>query len=396
LAWFLLCAAIDENEFLAQSEAEVCDLYQECLGATCEADQFFEPSDTSECTYDASAADDCVDELAAFTCDSFLSGELPSVCDDVWECPPCDDDPFLEDMDDVSEALTGDRNEFCSHVDTDLSVAPTVAGNPDWGEWFGGGDHTEFHGVVAVVRTLDAAAVQSLIGFYPCGPGVNARTICESSQDTLSPGEYVFVGQVLQGDVPPEDQSQYYQYGFVFDADGDTTNNFDAAPPFEGDFFQDTDRWYVVAYAPGSGWALSTLGVDGTSALPVASAARVVVSGNTMTLVVPKDELPADPLGYRVTVHCHQGDFGESLPATADTAAPIDRPLKTVEAGGSVAQGPNGNGATDGAGLDDPSADGGGCGCEVSTQTMESSATLALLVLTILFVQQARRRRSVP
>gem|GEM_PF-6363419 len=35
-----------------------------------------------------------------------------------------------------------------------------------------------------------------------------------------------------------------------------------------------------------------------------------------------------------------------------------------------------------------------GCNCKVSTQTMESSGTLALLVLAILFMQQARRRRS--
>jgi hypothetical protein len=397
-----LCAALDEQEFLAQSEAEVCDLYQECLGATCASDQFF---DTSECTYDARAAQDCVDGLAALTCDAFLALQLPSACDDVWECPPCDDDPLFEDMDDVSEGLTGDRDAFCRIVDTNLSVAPTVAGNPDWGEWLGGGDHTEFHGVYAYVGVLDEAALESVDGLYPCGPGVNARTLCESSQDTLPSGEYILIGHVLQGDVPPEDPSQYYQYGFVFDSDGDPTNNFVAAAPFTGDFFQGTDRWYAVAYAPGSGWALSVLGVDGVTAQPVASAARVVVTGNTMTLVVPKDELPADPLGYRVTVHCHQGDFGESLPATADTEAPIDQPLRTVEAGagsggtgGSGAQGGGGNGATGGEGIDNPSADdsGAGCNCEVSTQTMESSATLALLVLTILLAQQARRRRLLP
>jgi hypothetical protein len=129
------------DEFLEQSEAAVCDLFEECYEGdfACAADQFFDPS---ECFYDERAADDCVAGLTELTCDTFPD-VIPRVCADVWECFPCDDDPLFEEMDNVSEGLTGDRDVFCRDVDTNLSVAPTVAGNPDWGVWFGGGDHTD-------------------------------------------------------------------------------------------------------------------------------------------------------------------------------------------------------------------------------------------------------------
>lgn len=394
LSWFAICAQINEASFQERSEAAVCGLVEECLGQTCSD---AEPVDTSDCTYDARAAQDCVVGLEEATCDqgAGFGFPFPAVCDEVYACPPCDGDESFEDMDEVSEGLLGDRGALCSHVDTDVFDGPITAGNPAWGPWEGGDDHTEFYSVYAVEIELTQADVDRINGVYPCGTSVNALTVCDAFDNPLQPGPYVVIGHVLKGDVPLRDDTNVYQYGFVFDSDGDPENDLVANPPFIGDFFQGTDFWHVLDYTPGVSWTLSVYELRNQVAQPIDGVARAIVDGNTITALVPKNALSAEIPGYRVTVHCHQGDFGETLPTTADTEPPIEEPLASVDVDTpNLDGGVPGGGVPDGGDQPSGSDDGGGCGCHVASKELaESTATLALALLGIGLVTRRRRRR---
>lgn len=392
ISWFAMCAQIDESEYQERVETAVCGLFEQCLGQTCPSDG--EDIDTSDCEYDARAAEDCVAGLEGAACDQeeLLGFPFPAACEQVYDCRPCDGDESFEDMDDVSSGLFEDRDALCSRVRTDVFDGPITAGNPAWGPWEGGDDHTEFYGVYAFETELTQDDIDRIDGVYPCGTSVNALTVCDAFGNALEPGSYVVIGHVLNGDVPLRDDTNVYQYGFVFDSDGDPENDLVANPPFTGDFFQGTDFWHVLDYTPGVFWTLSVYEVRNQVAQPIDGVARAIVAGNTITALVPKSALPAETPGYRVTVHCHQGDFGESLPTNADTEPPIDEPLATVgEAGSDMDAGVPDAGVDAGDELSDSND---GCGCGVtSPESAESTATLVLGLLGVSFVMRRRRRK---
>jgi MYXO-CTERM domain-containing protein len=403
VGWFAMCAQIAEDEYQERAETAVCGLLQQCLGLTCPP---AEDVDTSECTYDVRAADDCIEGLEGATCDQaeVLGFQFPAACERVYDCPPCDDDPSFDDMNDVSAGLFEDRSVLCSKVRTDVFDGAITAGNPAWGSWEGGDDHTELCAFYAFETELTQTDVDRIDAAYPCGTSVNALTVCDAFGNPLEPGAYVVIGHVLKGDVPLRDDTNVYQYGFVFDSDGDPENDLVANPPFTGDFFQGTDFWHVLDYTPGVFWTLSVYELANQIAQPTDGFARAIVAGNTMTALVPKSALPAEAPGYRLTVHCHQGDFGESLPTTADTEPPVEEPLATVDAqtpnldGGVPDGGELDGGAFDGGepdGGDEPSNGDGGCsGCRVtSPESTESTATLVLALLGIGLVRRRRKHR---
>jgi MYXO-CTERM domain-containing protein len=398
---FLTCAQTIEQKSEEEIEAAFCSLVEECFETDCNEAEYI---DRSNCTYDARAAEDCLEGLGQVGCDNFLDS-LPSACDQVYtDCDTCEDDPFYEDMDEVSEGVFGDDGTLCSKVDSDVYDGSITAGNPNWGPWEGGDDHTEFYAVYAFEATLSQDDIDRIDRHYPCGAGVNAVMGCDSFGNELTPGPYVVIGHVLKGTVPLQDTTYTCQYGFVFDRDGEPSNNLVAQAPFIGDFFQGTDFWTVLQYTPFVGWFLDVVELRGGIPQPIDELARVIIDGNSMTALVPKSSLPAAEPCYRVTVHCHQGDFGETLPTTADTERPIEEELRcvTAEVGGTGGQ--DGAGGTGGSGADEGSgatggdetdgSDDGGCGCSVSPESFESSAVLALFVLLLLSSQRIRRKRA--
>ena len=157
---------------------------------------------------------------------------------------------------------------------------------------------------------------------FPCGSGPNGFTVCpEFDAGNATDTDYLLVTQVLQEDVPIDDPTRSFQYGFVFDSDGDPDNNFQASPAFEGDLFQGTDKWYSLQYSPADGWILAvTNATSGQNPQSAFSSARAVINGNAITLVVPYSELPVladdnkkgiDLLSilFRVTAFSYIGNF---------------------------------------------------------------------------------------
>lgn len=129
---------------------------------------------------------------------------------------------------------------------------------------------------------------------------------------------------------PFADGTNTYQYAFVFDADGDTTNNYEASVEYPNDFFQDTDRWYVATYDPTTGWAMEVTDATNGTLTTVPSAARIVIQGNAIVLAVPAAEFALVRPKYRLTAFRHTGDYGLNPPHDWDGSLwpPVDQGLQ--------------------------------------------------------------------
>ena len=142
-------------------------------------------------------------------------------------------------------------------------------------------------------------------------------------------GEHAVVPVVFTADIAGEGATEHYQYGFVFDSDADPANDY-SSTFYPADFFAGTDRWYVLAHDPASGWALTAQDVVGGSPEEIPSAAQVMALENSLTLLVPTSEL-GDPaaVSYRVTAFRHDGTWldgpwnGDVVPTVAEGLRPL-------------------------------------------------------------------------
>lgn len=165
---------------------------------------------------------------------------------------------------------------------------------------------------------------------YPCGDGPNGRTLCASG-GLFPEGEVVMVAMIAQTAIPLADPTHHHQYAFVFDADGDPDNNYEASPDFPDDFFQGTDLWYQAMYSPAAGWSLQAVSARGGEIAAVPSAARIVIDGDTMVALVPASELGDQECPeHRMTAFTHLGDWGMEDPHVwmGDAEPPVDLGLE--------------------------------------------------------------------
>jgi hypothetical protein len=183
---------------------------------------------------------------------------------------------------------------------------------------------------------LSPAAAQRLFGsVFPCGAGPAGRTVCASSRPAPA-GRYVFLIVRFDGDIPLDDPERFYQYAFVFDADGRTNNNFRPDPQFPNDLFAFTDKWYELNYSPENGWEARVRDVRRNLA-QVASDARFVIAGRELAVFIPVSEFNIPAPTFRVTAFCHTGDFGlKGGPWSGDYFPPVNGPLLPVAGSDSV------------------------------------------------------------
>ena len=167
---------------------------------------------------------------------------------------------------------------------------------------------------------------------FPCGAGPTAFTVCPTIQGADPGGVYYVIATVLDADVPLDDPVNHYQYGFVFDADGNASNNYVPLPQFANDYFKGTDRWYDVGYTPSGGWQLRVTDARNNNFVEVASAARAMILGDSITLVVPAQEFSSANPTIRQTAFRHSGDFGMFPPFdwSADYHPDLDDPLRPI------------------------------------------------------------------
>ncbi|MDG2112649.1 MAG: hypothetical protein P8N02_08570, partial [Actinomycetota bacterium] len=181
---------------------------------------------------------------------------------------------------------------------------------------------------------------------FPCGHASGTTTLCGSAPQ--STGNFTVVMAEFGGMVPLGPTERSYQYGFVFDRNGDSSDNYRAGSSFPYDTWDDTDFWVVISGGP------SGLGFQRHCSRllrPSRHRGRVVLSGWTITLFMPQEELgggPTDPaVPHRTTSFWHTGDFGINPPhefsidALPRVHEPLDLPSELVKlTGPSAASGP--------------------------------------------------------
>ncbi|MFN0245615.1 MAG: hypothetical protein ACKV2T_01820 [Kofleriaceae bacterium] len=147
------------------------------------------------------------------------------------------------------------------------------------------------------------------------------------------PGEYFAFAQVLKGELPAQDPVNHYQYAFVFDADGDTSNNYTPLAQYPADFFKDTDRWYELLYTPSAGWTTKVSTARGSSIQVAQSDAQLLVVGSVILLLVPVSEFASSTPAYRFTAFRHTGNYGLQPPHDFDgyVDPPVAMGLHTFE-----------------------------------------------------------------
>jgi hypothetical protein len=158
----------------------------------------------------------------------------------------------------------------------------------------------------------------------PCGEGPLGPTLCPY-ETSAAEGPWVAMYGTYDGALALDGGMSYYQYGFVFDVDGDDTNNYQAPPQWPADSYDGTDRWYQI-FADPYGFGLDVLDATGGVITPVPSAARVLVLESGLLVLIPESEL-GDASEYRFTSFTHGGDWGTSGPWSGDVTPAVGQPL---------------------------------------------------------------------
>lgn len=179
------------------------------------------------------------------------------------------------------------------------------------------GDETSSHarGALPTPLTGDQLDDKFENTMYPCGAGDHGYTLCPGASVPMPEGDYHTLVNIMKAGIPLADPTHYYQYGFVFDSDGIGSNNYQPSASFPSDFFKDSDRWYEANYDPVNGWSMKVTDARDGAFLPVDdTAARIILRGNTIALVVPAGEFTVAKPSYRMTSFRHLGDYGMSPP----------------------------------------------------------------------------------
>lgn len=105
----LSACSLSEDKFTTDTKTETCRLFAECAPevmelagwedqAACEADESTD-ADTTNCTYDPAAAQECLNEFKSADCEAFTTESFGSSCENVYTC----DEPAEESTEEAAE-----------------------------------------------------------------------------------------------------------------------------------------------------------------------------------------------------------------------------------------------------------------------------------------------------
>jgi len=164
----------------------------------------------------------------------------------------------------------------------------------------------------------------------PCGAIDGGEFVCPVDQSpTANTGSWLIAGMLVDENIPLNDPTNRYTFGFVMDGDGNPDNNYVATnPDFENDFFQETDLWYTVEYNPTDGWSMFGIDASGPgNPQRFFTDAGVVIRDNMVLIAIPASEITLQYPTIRFSAFRHQGDFGQSLPYGLDYDPALGEPL---------------------------------------------------------------------
>lgn len=194
----------------------------------------------------------------------------------------------------------------------------------------GARNHVHIHGGASWARQfsdlarspIDEQLTTGGLAQLDCGSIPDGLVVCADPATSLSDTEVHVLAAMMYGDIPLGDPDNPYQYGFVFDADDEPSNNYFPPPYYPFDTYQNTDRWYQLWWEPAQGWRLEVIDATRGQLAPLASRARVVILGNALVLLVPADEMPSDDPLHRFTAY-----RGELVPEPVDFNIDAEPPV---------------------------------------------------------------------
>ncbi|MBK8237806.1 MAG: caspase family protein [Deltaproteobacteria bacterium] len=167
-----------------------------------------------------------------------------------------------------------------------------------------------------------------LDGDVPCGAGDGATVLCTATSLPITGTAAIFYGRVA-APIDVDDLEFDHQYGFVFDTDGDASNDYVPGPQYPADFFAGTDLWLYTVHVAGDGWTTwAASAAAGFATVP--SSERIVIAGDVVALVVDEDEIHGDAGSWRMTAFRHLGDYGAAMPWSGDVVPPVGDPLSPL------------------------------------------------------------------
>jgi len=265
---------------------------QTALGADCESD------------------DDCFGSTPTCNLDTCTCVEATCEPDD---CPPENTSLILGGFHDahIEFVDVGDDGETM-HSDGEQTAKPEPA--------------QKIEGLASVVIEGDSV-FETIDEVFPCGAGALGTTVCAWSDEPPT-GAWAAIVAQFAGEIPFDDDVYWFQYGVVFDADGDTTNNYVPSEAYPNDFWAGTDLWYQLRDTPNVEWEVLVHDHQLRSGIP--SNARFVIAGSELGLFVPVSELQLPDSTFRVTSFSHTGDWGATGVWSGDYYPQVGEPLEPV------------------------------------------------------------------
>ena len=299
------CVSEPATEFVDDYTRIWCG-YMECYGidrANCEQDVSEGLGSQSECPFDEEAAQACIDALPGPECpdDTETVPEPPEACDEVFDCtggdPSADPNcaPIGSVLDDLGVATVTDQGVVI------LSSGDLTTGSDGTSTTTSEGETDQLcviHGRVDA-SNADTTAVDCTTDGVHCAPG-GTRALS---------GEVAVIAVNHDGGLPASSNAYDYQYGFVFETDDDSTNDWVGSSSYPNDFFIGTDTWVELNHSSGT-WATTVkdIGAGDTITPRSNSEARVVRDGSVVVMLMPLSELGTAP-DFRVTAFRHDGSF---------------------------------------------------------------------------------------
>ncbi|MFW2387320.1 MAG: hypothetical protein ACN4G0_03235 [Polyangiales bacterium] len=270
-----------------------------------------------------------------------LGPENPGECD-CERLPPdggsVSADPGPQDI--IEGILGTPVVDFLQYTEFRPTGVETANSNPDIAPRvpFAFGDVAE---TGALLEQLDAAELERLDALFLDGGAFSilgtstrhkALSLDPEVPATLEEGLYLFVWQTMLAPIPISDSTQLLQYAFVADRDRQVVNNYRGQEPFEDDYFDATDLWFVLEYDPQGGWVFEVTDALNGALTPRASAARGILSGATNMFVIPVSEFDgSSTIAARWTAFAHEGDFGQQGgPWSGDPTPPVGTLLEQI------------------------------------------------------------------
>jgi hypothetical protein len=166
---------------------------------------------------------------------------------------------------------------------------------------------------------------------FPCDTQVDGvLTICPEGVGPMPVGDVLMLAMVLDSDVPLEAQDTFFTYSAVLDADGDPANNFRFQSPYDWDYYQGTDRWYLLDWSPNEGTWYLDVSDYGKGLWTAPSNARSVIMGDLVIFFIPAEEFSVERPGYRLTAFAHDGNYTPDLSSGDVTGADPTEALSEV------------------------------------------------------------------